>query len=64
MKLQHATLTKRKQLILAVGTAATLIGLLVFGLWVSDPNKDQPSVLERQREKAREVTKDFRTKNV
>ena len=64
MKLQHATLTKRKQVIMAVGTAATLIGLLVFGLWVSDPNKDQPSLLEQQREKAREVTKDFRTKNV
>ena len=64
MKLQHANLTKRKQVIMAVGIAATLIGLLVFGLWVSDPNKDQPSVLERQREKAREVTKDFRTKNV
>ena len=64
MKLQHANLTKRKQVIMAVGTAATLIGLLVFGLWVSDPNKDKPSILEQQREKAREVTKDFRTKNV
>lgn len=64
MTLQHATLTKRKQVIMAVGTAATLIGLLVFGLWVSDPNKDKPSILEQQREKAREVTKDFRTKNV
>ena len=64
MKLQHANLTKRKQVIMAVGTAATLIGLLVFGLWVSDPNKDKPSMLEQQREKAREVTKDFRTKNV
>ena len=64
MKLQHATLTKRKQVIMAVGTAATLIGLLVFGLWVSDPNKDKPSLREQQREKAREVTKDFRTKNV
>ena len=64
MKLQHANLTKRKQVIMAVGTAATLIGLLVFGLWLSDPNKDQPSVLEQRREKAREVTKDFRTKKV
>ena len=64
MKLQHANLTKRKQVIMAIGTAATLIGLLVFGLWVSDPNKDKPSMLEQQREKAREVTKDFRTKNV
>ena len=64
MKLQHANLTKRKQVIMAVSTAATLIGLLVFGLWVSDPNKDKPSMLEQQREKASEVTKDFRTKKV
>lgn len=61
MKLLGANETKRKQMLLAGGTGVGLVGLLVFGLWFTDPNKDEPSLREKQREKAAEVTKSFRT---
>ncbi len=62
MKLLSADETKRKQILIAGGAIVGLIGLLIFGLWFSDPNKDQPSFREKAREKAAEVTKSFRTK--
>ncbi len=62
MKLLSANETKRKQMLLAGGAGVGLISLLVFGLWFTDPNKDQPSLREKQREQAAEVTKSFRTK--
>ncbi|MYD30911.1 MAG: hypothetical protein F4X01_04825, partial [Nitrospira sp. SB0661_bin_20] len=62
MKLLSANETKRKQMLLAGGAGVGLVGLLVFGLWFTDPNKDEPSLREKQREKAAEVTKSFRTK--
>ena len=62
MKLLSADETKRKQLLITGGAVFGLVGLLVFGLWFTDPNKDQPSLREKQREKAAEVTKNFRTK--
>lgn len=62
MKLLSADETKRKQLLITGGAGVGLVGLLVFGLWFTDPNKDQPSLREKQREKAAEITKNFRTK--
>ena len=62
MKLLSANETKRKQMLLAGGAGVGLVSLLVFGLWFTDPNKDEPSLREKQREKAAEVTKSFRTK--
>lgn len=62
MKLLGANETKRKQMLLAGGAGVGLVGLLIFGLWFTDPNKDEPSLREKQREKAAEVTKSFRTR--
>ena len=62
MKLLSADETKRKQILIAGGALVGLVGLLVFGLWFTDPNKDEPSLREKQREKALEVTKSFRKK--
>lgn len=62
MKLLSADETKRKQMLVAGGAGVGLVALLVFGLWFTDPNKDEPSLREKQREKAAEVTKNFRTK--
>ncbi len=62
MRLLSANETKRKQMLLAGGAGVGFVSLLVFGLWFTDPNKDEPSLREKQREKAAEVTKSFRTK--
>lgn len=54
-----ASKIKRKQIIIAVGGFLAFIFLLVFGMWLSDPNKGKPSPLEVQAEKSKEVMKNF-----
>ena len=55
--------TKKKQLIIAVGGFSAFILLMVLGMWLSDPNRGKPTPLEVQREKAKEVMKDFTAKS-
>jgi len=50
---------KKKQMMIAVGGFAVIIILMVFGMWLSDPNRSKPSPVETAREKSKEVKQDF-----
>lgn len=50
---------KRKQLLIAVGGLAFFIAVLVFGMWLTDPNRGKPTAMEIQAQKQREVMTDF-----
>ena len=50
---------KRKQLLIAVGGLAFSIAVLVFGMWLTDPNRGKPTAMEVQAQKQREVMTDF-----
>lgn len=53
---------KKKQLILFVGVIVGLVAVLVFGLWLSDPNKGEKSVVEKAREEEKVFVKNFGSK--
>jgi len=50
---------KRKQLAIAIGGFFFFIAVMVLGMWLSDPNRGKPTSMETQREKSREVMRDF-----
>lgn len=54
-----ASQTRKKQLRVAVGGLTGFVGLLIFGMWVSDPNAGQPTPMEAAEARAREVKKNF-----
>ncbi len=51
--------TKKKQTIILWGGISALVLSLVFGMWMSDPNRGKPTPLEVQRQKEKEVTKSY-----
>lgn len=53
--------TRKKQIKLTAGAVIGFTGLLVFGMWVSDPNAGKPTPIEVAREKAKEVSKRYDT---
>lgn len=55
--------TKRKQMMIAVGGFSAFILLMMLGMWLSDPNRGKPTLMEIQAEKAQEVMKDFTVKS-
>lgn len=57
--MNNALKIRRKQIVIAIGALATLVGLLVLGMWVSDPNAGKPTPMQIQAEKSKEITKDF-----
>lgn len=61
--MQAPSKIKRKQMFIAVGGISGFVILMMFGMWLSDPNHGKPSPLEIQAEKAREVRKDFTVKS-
>lgn len=54
----------KKQWVIGLGGFALFIGLLVFGMWVSDPNKGKPDPREVARLEAQEVRKDYKARSV
>jgi conjugal transfer pilus assembly protein TraB len=50
---------KRKQIAIFVGGLSIFILIMVFGMWLSDPNRGKPSPWEVRQQKAKEVMKDF-----
>ena len=60
--LEHFKDVKKKQMILIVGGAIGLVAMLIFGLWFTDPDAGKASKREIAREKAKEVTKNFRAR--
>lgn len=54
-----ASETRKKQLRVAVGGIIGFVGLLIFGMWVSDPNAGQPTPMEAAEARAKEVKKNF-----
>lgn len=52
---------KLKQRIFLFGGLGLFLIVMVFGMWMSDPNKGKPSVIEVNREKAKELKKNFAT---
>jgi len=54
----------KKQWIIALGGFSLFIGLLAFGMWVSDPNKGKPDIREVARLEAQEVRKDYKSRSV
>lgn len=55
---------KMKQLGVFVGGALGFVGILLFGMWLSDPNKGKPSALEAQREKDAEIIKSYKVTSI
>ncbi|EKO3939144.1 hypothetical protein F7U67_001665 [Vibrio metschnikovii] len=55
--------TKRKQMMIAVGGFSAFILLMMFGMWLSDPNRGKPTPMEVQAEKAQEVMRGFTAKS-
>jgi conjugal transfer pilus assembly protein TraB len=53
--------TRKKQIKLTAGALIGFTGLLVFGMWISDPNAGKPTPIEVAREKAKEVSKRYDT---
>jgi len=51
--------TKRKQKLIGFGGLAAFVLLLVFGMWMSDPNRGKPNPLELARMKGEELKADF-----
>jgi conjugal transfer pilus assembly protein TraB len=54
----------RKQWVIAIGGISLFVVLLVFGMWVSDPNKGKPDPREVARLEAQEVRKDYKARSV
>mgnify|MGYP005723822123 CR=1 FL=1 len=54
----------KKQWGIAIGGMTMFVVLLVFGMWVSDPNKGKPDPRERARLEAEEVRKDYKARSV
>lgn len=52
---------KLKQRAFLFGGLGLFLAIMVLGMWMSDPNKGKPSVIELQREKAKELKKSFTT---
>jgi conjugal transfer pilus assembly protein TraB len=53
--------TRKKQMKFTAIVVFGFIGLLVFGMWISDPNAGKPSPIEVAKEKAKEVSKSYTT---
>jgi conjugal transfer pilus assembly protein TraB len=51
--------TRKKQLRLGVGAIVGFVGLLIFGMWLSDPHAGQPTPIEVAAARANEVKKNF-----
>lgn len=51
---------KKKQTVIAIAAVAGFLGLLVLGMYLSDPNAGKPSALEIAKEKAKEAKNNFR----
>jgi hypothetical protein len=51
--------TRKKQMKFTAIVVVGFIGLLVFGMWISDPNAGKPSPIEVAQEKAKEVSKSY-----
>lgn len=51
--------TRKKQLLFAVGGAAAIIALLVFGMWANDPNKNKPTPFEVAEQRRQQFTQNF-----
>lgn len=54
----------KKQWVIAIGGMSLFVVLLVFGMWVSDPNKGKPDPREVARLEAQEVRKDYKARSV
>lgn len=54
----------KKQWVVAIGGMVLFVGLLVFGMWVSDPNKGKPDPREVARLEAQEIRKDYKARSV
>lgn len=50
---------KQKQIMTMVLGIGLIVGLLVFGMWLSDPNRGKPSPMEIAKAKQNEVRRDF-----
>jgi len=57
--MESAAKMKKKQMMIAFGGLGLFIVVLIFGMWLSDPNAGKPSPLEVQRQKALETTTDY-----
>ncbi|WP_018694123.1 TrbI/VirB10 family protein [Algicola sagamiensis] len=55
------TISRKQKLIAVLGLIGT-VGFITLGLWISDPNRGKPSVLEQKRMKEQEVRKDYTRK--
>lgn len=53
--------TRKKQMKFTAIVVVGFIGLLVFGMWISDPNAGKPTPIEVAQEKAKEVSKSYTT---
>lgn len=56
--------TLKKQWTIGLGSLAFFTVLLIFGMWVSDPNKGKPDLREVSRLEAQEVRKDYKARSV
>ena len=52
---------KRKQATILLIGLASFTSILIFGMWISDPNRGKPSALELRKLKAQEMVKNYRT---
>lgn len=57
--MESAAKTKRKQGMIILSVVGGFIGLMVFGMWLTDPNKGKPTPMEIRAEKQKEIKKDF-----
>lgn len=51
--------TKKKQVLWALGAVSLLIGLLMLGMWINDPNRGQPTPMELAEMRKNEFTQNF-----
>lgn len=61
---QGTKATSRKQWSTAIVGVSLFVFLLVFGMWISDPNRGKPTPREVAMAEAEEVRKDYKAKNV
>lgn len=55
--------TRKKQIMILVGGIATFLGVLVAGMYLSDPNRGKPTAREIAIEKENEVQKNYKVRS-
>lgn len=58
--MELARIIKRKQILLVTGGLSGFLTVLILGMWLTDPERGKPTASDIQKDKSKELTKDYR----